>query len=63
MSQPLRVAVVTESFLPNLNGVTTSVCRVLEHLRRRGDQAIVICPGPARDRFAGHPVVSVPAVS
>ena len=63
MSQPLRVAVVTESFLPSLNGVTTSVCRVLEHLRRRGEQAIVVCPGPAPGEYAGHRVITVPALS
>jgi phosphatidylinositol alpha 1,6-mannosyltransferase len=57
----LRVAVVTESFLPSLNGVTTSVCRVLEHLGRRGHEAAVICPGPAPREHAGFPVVQVPA--
>ena len=60
---PLRVAVVTESFLPTLNGVTVSVCRVLEHLERRGHEAIVICPGPAPARHAGFAVVGVPAFS
>ncbi len=59
---PLRVAVVTESFLPSRNGVTTSVCRVLEHLRRRGHDAIVVCPGPAPGSHAGYPVVRLPAV-
>jgi phosphatidylinositol alpha 1,6-mannosyltransferase len=63
MSQPLRVAVVTESFLPSLNGVTTSVCQILQHLQGRGDQAMVICPGPAPQTYAGYPVVTVPAVS
>ncbi|MFI7585619.1 glycosyltransferase family 4 protein [Spongisporangium articulatum] len=58
----LRVAVVTESFLPTRNGVTTSVCRVLEHLRARGHDAVVVCPGPAPESYAGAPVVTVPAV-
>jgi phosphatidylinositol alpha 1,6-mannosyltransferase len=59
----LRVAVVTESFLPTGNGVTTSVCRTLEHLNRRGHDAVVICPGPAPDSFAGAPVSTVPSIS
>lgn len=62
ISDRLRIAVVTESFLPTRNGVTTSVCRILEHLSRRGHDTIVICPGPAPETYAGAPVISVPSV-
>jgi phosphatidylinositol alpha 1,6-mannosyltransferase len=61
--QRLRVAVVTESFLPTRNGVTTSVCRVLEHLAVRGHDAVVVCPRPAPQSFAGFPVLTVPSLS
>ncbi|WP_167198621.1 glycosyltransferase family 4 protein [Brevibacterium pigmentatum] len=53
----LRVLVVAESFLPQVNGVTGSVCRTLDHLRLRGHSAAVVAPtGP--DEYAGAPVIT-----
>src|SRR5680860_1254786 len=59
----MRVAIVTESFLPTISGVTTSVCRVLDHLSAHGHDAIVIAPAGAPPRYAGYPVHTVPAVA
>ncbi|WP_425445741.1 glycosyltransferase family 4 protein [Umezawaea tangerina] len=56
---PVRVAIVTESFLPRVNGVTNSVLRVLENLP---GPALVIAPGAGDDSYRGTPVVRVPAV-
>jgi phosphatidylinositol alpha 1,6-mannosyltransferase len=64
MSKQLRVVIVTESFLPQINGVTNSVLRVLEHLRSQGHEALVIAPESAGgvSEYAGFRVKRVPSV-
>lgn len=58
----MRVAIVSESFLPLVNGVVNSVVRVIEHLDRRGHDAVVIAPGEGPDSHLGVPVVRLPSV-
>lgn len=59
----MRVAIVSECFLPVVNGVTNSVLRVVEHLVGTGHQALVIAPGhDGPGEYAGAPVVRIPAV-
>jgi phosphatidylinositol alpha 1,6-mannosyltransferase len=60
----LRVAIVSESFLPTVNGVTNSVIKVLDYLSAEGHEAIIICPSAgAPTTYAGFTVHSVPALA
>ena len=61
----LRIAVVAESFLPQINGVTNSVLRILDFFQKNGHDAIVIAPesngGPSE--YAGFEIIRVPAIN
>ncbi len=63
----MRIAIVTESFPPDVNGVAHSVVRAAEHLVARGHEPLVIAPAPPgtrrrdTDRYP-YPVVRIPSV-
>jgi phosphatidylinositol alpha 1,6-mannosyltransferase len=63
----MRIAIITESFPPDVNGVAHCVVRVAENLLRKGHQPLVIAPEPGRaaaeaDRQLPFPVERVPSV-
>ena len=58
----MRVAIVTESFLPSINGVTNSVLRILDTLKSQGHEAMIIAPTAPGDNYLDYPVIQTPSV-
>jgi phosphatidylinositol alpha 1,6-mannosyltransferase len=63
--EDMRIAIITESFPPDVNGVAHCVVRVAENLVRKGHHPLVIAPesssAVADDEFP-YPVERVPSV-
>jgi phosphatidylinositol alpha 1,6-mannosyltransferase len=59
MSPDLRVAVVTESFYPHVDGSTTTVRAVVDRLLDRGHRVLLVAPAPGLSSYRGARVVRV----
>lgn len=61
----MRVAIIAESFLPHMNGVTGSILHVLRHLERTGHEALVLAPRAdgVPVQVHGAPVEAVPSLA
>ncbi|HVB22326.1 MAG TPA: glycosyltransferase family 1 protein [Ktedonobacteraceae bacterium] len=53
----MRVAIITENFLPKLDGVTRTLARLLEHLQENGHQALLLGPNSGMEEYAGAEIV------
>ncbi|MDT3400590.1 glycosyltransferase family 1 protein [Streptomyces sp. B1866] len=63
----MRVAIVTESFPPDINGVAHCALQTAQHLHRRGHHPLVIAPAgphdaPADDTPYPYPIVRIPSL-
>ena len=59
----MRIAIVTEVFLPKIDGVVTRLTRTLDQLAAMGHDVIIFAPGNPPDTYAGFPVYKLPSLS
>jgi len=61
----MRIAIVTEAFLPQVNGVTNSVLRLLEFSKSQGHEVLIIAPESegAPTHYLGYKIKHVPSIS
>ncbi len=58
----MRVAIITENFLPKLDGVTRTLARLLEHLQMNGHKALLLGPESGMEQYAGAEIVGTAGV-
>jgi glycosyltransferase involved in cell wall biosynthesis len=56
---PLRIALITETFLPKIDGIVTRLCHTIRHLRDAGHELLIVAPRGIEE-FEGVPVHGVP---
>lgn len=55
----MRIALLTETFLPKVDGIVTRLCHTVEHLQRNDDQVLVIAPEGGITEYKGAKVQGV----
>jgi glycosyltransferase involved in cell wall biosynthesis len=58
----MRVAIITENFLPKLDGVTRTLARLLEYLQTHGHQVLLLGPDSGMAEYAGAKIIGTAGV-
>ena len=58
----MKVAIVTEAFLPKIDGIVTMLTNTVECLRRNGDDVMIFAPSGGPSELFGAEVVALPSV-
>ncbi|MDN8604724.1 glycosyltransferase family 1 protein [Corynebacterium ureicelerivorans] len=59
----MRIALLTEVFLPKIDGVVTRTTRHLDQLAELGHEVLIFAPGNPPERYAGFEIVPIPSRS
>jgi len=62
IDSPMRIALVTEVFLPAVDGVVTRLRHTLEQLQEAGDEILVVAPAGGPPEYAGAVIVGMPGL-
>lgn len=55
----MRIALLTESFLPKYDGVVKALCHLLDHLAAHGHESLLLAPEGSPEKYAETPVVQM----
>lgn len=58
----MRIALVTETFVPSTDGVVTRLTKAVSHLKRAGHEVVVIAPDLGETEYDGVPIRGIRAV-
>ncbi|MCF8564409.1 glycosyltransferase family 1 protein [Alicyclobacillus tolerans] len=57
----MRIAIFTETFLPQTDGIVTRLCATLRHLESEGHEVLLFAPEGAPAKYGAATVVGVPS--
>jgi glycosyltransferase involved in cell wall biosynthesis len=57
----MRIALMTESFLPKIDGIVTMLTKTVECLRRNGDEVLIFAPSGGPSELFGAEVAGMPS--
>jgi glycosyltransferase involved in cell wall biosynthesis len=57
----MRVAIFAETFLPKWDGITNTLCHLLQHLEKRGWESLMFAPEGAPESYSATPIIGYPA--